>query len=168
MEWIYENSEDNKYRYVLGTEGKNPLLCFGVNPSTAEAGILDNTMKSVDRIAKNSGYDSWIMLNLYPQRATNPNDMDLDMNERIFEENLKWIRKTISNGKFDIWAAWGTLIEKRGYLWDSLRAIVEIAEEHNCRWISFGKKTKYGHPHHPLFLRADEKYEEFNIYDYIK
>ncbi len=40
--WIYEHSEDNAYRYILGTQGNNPLICFGVNPSTACPEKLDS------------------------------------------------------------------------------------------------------------------------------
>mgnify|MGYP007025192133 CR=1 FL=1 len=42
---------DREYRYLLGTRGSRPLLCLGVNPSTAVPGDLDNTLKSVERIA---------------------------------------------------------------------------------------------------------------------
>jgi hypothetical protein len=49
--WLYENNEDNTVRYILGTKGKKPLLCFGINPSTAEPEKLDNTLKSVERVA---------------------------------------------------------------------------------------------------------------------
>lgn len=38
MEWIYKNTSDNKSRFVLGTKGDKPLICFGINPSTAEPG----------------------------------------------------------------------------------------------------------------------------------
>ncbi len=44
--WIYENDQDNQIRYVLGTRGENPLLCFGINPSTAKPNNLD-MLKSV-------------------------------------------------------------------------------------------------------------------------
>lgn len=71
-EWLYEHSHNNRARYVLGTKGDNPLVCFGVNPGTAAPGALDPTLKSVERFANEHGYDSFIMLNLYPQRSTNP------------------------------------------------------------------------------------------------
>jgi len=45
-----------------------------INPNTAEPKHLDNTMKSVDRLAKTNGFDSWIMMNVYPEPHTNPND----------------------------------------------------------------------------------------------
>jgi hypothetical protein len=74
-EWIYEKNYDNTARFVLGTKGNNPLVCFGVNPSIATPEQLDNTIRSIQRISFNNGFDSWIMLNIYPQRATKPNDL---------------------------------------------------------------------------------------------
>ncbi|WP_416386030.1 DUF1643 domain-containing protein [Anaerocolumna aminovalerica] len=44
-DWIYEIDEENIIRYVLGTVGENPLICFGLNPSTAEPDFLDPTLK---------------------------------------------------------------------------------------------------------------------------
>ncbi len=74
--WYYEPHTYQPYRYVLGRVGRRPLVCIGINPSTAQPGALDPTLKSVERLANANGFDSWIMFNVYPQRATNPNDMD--------------------------------------------------------------------------------------------
>ena len=41
--WIYAPNFYSEYRYILGTRGKNPLICIGINPSTAEPDNLDNT-----------------------------------------------------------------------------------------------------------------------------
>ena len=49
-EWLYAPNFYSEYRYILGTRGKKPLICIGINPSTAEPGNLDNTLKSVERI----------------------------------------------------------------------------------------------------------------------
>lgn len=50
MQWLYENSEDNSARFVLGQvfnpTGKT-LLCFGINPSTACPENLDNTIRKI-------------------------------------------------------------------------------------------------------------------------
>ena len=64
--WLYVPDFYTEYRYVLGTKGEKPLICIGVNPSTAEPDHLDNTLKSVERIALGNGYDSFIMFNVYP------------------------------------------------------------------------------------------------------
>lgn len=152
----------------MGIKGDNPLICFGINPSTTEPGALDNTMKSVDRIANNNGFDSWIMLNIYPQRTTNPNDMDNKMNDIICVENLKYIEEILTRKNVTIWAAWGALINKRKYLKKCLKEIGELSTKYKCKWVCFGKKAKDGHPHHPLYLRKDEKPEDFDINDYLK
>ena len=70
--WYYEPHTYQSYRYVLGRVGKHPLVCIGINPSTAQPGALDPTLKSVERLAAANGFDSWIMFNVYPQRATDP------------------------------------------------------------------------------------------------
>ena len=55
--WLYVPPFYSEYRYILGTRGKNPLICIGINPSTAQPGDLDNTLKSVERIALGNGFD---------------------------------------------------------------------------------------------------------------
>ena len=73
--WLYAPNFYSEYRYILGTRGKNPLICIGINPSTAKPGDLDNTLKSVERIALGNDFDSCIMFNVYAQRATDPDTM---------------------------------------------------------------------------------------------
>ena len=42
--WLYVPPFYSEYRFILGTRGKNPLICIGINPSTAEPDNLDNTL----------------------------------------------------------------------------------------------------------------------------
>lgn len=167
--WIYIPKEDTEFRYVLGTVGENPLFVVGINPSTAVPGKLDPTMKSVERIANGNGFDSYIMLNVYPQRATNPNEMDLKMNGTLHENNLRVIEKVFQNSKGVpiIWAAWGTNLVKRKYLKECLIDLVKLSNRYQAKWCKVGKVSKDGHPHHPLYLKKDSKIEEFNIWEYI-
>lgn len=181
-DWIYDVTEDNKYRFTLGqprlfTDGSKPdeklniLICFGINPSTAEPDNLDNTLKSVVRITKNNGYDGWIMCNIYPQRATNPNDMDMQQNTEMHNRNMEAIINLLRQyPNADLWAAWGTLITKRDYLYKQLREIDCIAQQIFDRgWVTFGEISKEGHPHHPLYLRQDsEKIWFQNVDTYIE
>ena len=44
--WIYAPNFYSEYRYILGTRGERPLICIGINPSTARPDALDNTLKS--------------------------------------------------------------------------------------------------------------------------
>ena len=70
-----------------GPGAKNPLICVGINPSTAAPDALDNTLKSVERVAHFNGYDSFLMFNVYAQRATNPDDMELTYNQEPIRES---------------------------------------------------------------------------------
>lgn len=166
-EWIYIQSEDRTSRFVLGTRGNKTLVCCGVNPSFASPENLDPTMKNVDAIAKANGYDSYLMINLYPMRATKPDDMHKQMDEGIVKQNLENIEKILSSGNCDIWAAWGTIIKKRPYLKDCLQQIIKLADTYNCKWYSIGKKSKEGHPHHPLYLSKQSCMEEFDMQEYL-
>ena len=84
--WLYAPPFYSEYRYILGTRGKNPLICIGINPSTAEPDNLDNTLKSVERIALGNGFDSFIMFNVYAQRATSPDDMEKTWNLQLHKQ----------------------------------------------------------------------------------
>ena len=170
--WLYVPDYYTDYRYILGTRGKDPLICIGINPSTAAPGDLDNTLKSVSRIAAGNGYDSWIMFNVYAQRATDPDDMDTVLNERLHRENMRafeYILKNVGEGVSPaVWAAWGAIIEIREYLPQCVRDMLEIGREYGASWYCAGAVTKKGHPHHPLYLRKDEKLKSFDVEAYLE
>ena len=167
--WIYIPDFYTEYRYILGTRGKNPLICIGINPSTAEPDNLDNTLKSVSRIAAGNGFDSFIMFNVYAQRATDPDAMEHTCNEMLHRENLEAFRYVLSIGENPtVWAAWGTIIEKRDYLKDCLKDMIAAGEEYGASWVCAGKRSKKGHPHHPLYLRKDECIRPFDVAAYLE
>ena len=166
--WLYIPDFYSEYRYILGTRGENPLICIGINPSTAEPDNLDNTLKSVERIALGNGFDSFIMFNVYAQRATNPDAMEKVYNPLLHQENLEAFRYVLSISKKPaIWAAWGAIIEKRKYLPECVRDMVAAGQEFGATWHCAGAITKKGHPHHPLYLRKDEKLKDFPIVEYL-
>ena len=127
--WYYEPHTYLPYRYVLGRVGRHPLVCIGINPSTAQPGALDPTLKS--------------------------------------DENLRWLRAVLAETEPTMWAAWGTLIEKRDYLPGLMREMVALTREQDIPWVTFGKRSKKGHPHHPLYLRKDSTPEPFDVENYL-
>ena len=161
--WIYVPDHYSEYRYILGTRGDHPLICVGVNPSTAVPGRLDNTLKSAERIALFNGFDSFIMFNVYAQRATIPDDMDKVMNPFLHEENMKAFSWILSGMKKEpsVWAAWGAVIEKRPYLPSCVLDMVRIGRQFGASWFTAGPRSKAGHPHHPLYLKKDSLLEPF-------
>ena len=166
--WLYAPNFYSEYRYILGTRGENPLICIGINPSTAKPDNLDNTLKSVERIALGNGFDSFIMFNVYAQRATDPDAMEWQCNMQLHKQNMEAFSYVLSISKTPaVWAAWGTIIEKRDYLPECVREMIGIGKQFGARWYCAGKVSKKGHPHHPLYLRKDEKIRAFDIDGYI-
>ena len=166
--WLYAPNFYSEYRYILGTRGNKPLICIGINPSTARPDDLDNTLKSVERIALGNGFDSFIMFNVYAQRATDPDAMEKQCNWMLHRENLEAFRYVLSiSDQPAVWAAWGTIIEKRDYLSACLRDMLELGETYGALWYCAGALSKKGHPHHPLYLRKDEKIKPFDVKSYL-
>lgn len=166
--WLYAPNFYSEYRYILGTRGTDPLICIGINPSTAKPGELDNTLKSVERIALGNGFDSFLMFNVYAQRATDPDAMEKICNPALHRENLEALRYVLSISENPaVWAAWGTIIEKRDYLPRCLRDMLAVGQQYGAKWYCAGAVSKKGHPHHPLYLRKDEKLKPFNVEGYL-
>lgn len=165
--WIFEHNEGDTARYSLGEIGFNNMICIGINPSTATPENLDPTLRKVRNLANANGYDGWIMLNVYPQRATNPNGIHHQVDQVIHTENLAAIRNLVSEMPTAyIWAAWGTLIGKRPFLIECLRDLAEsIGPDKN--WVHLGELTKHNHPRHPLYLSSSSLFNEFDINEYI-
>ncbi|MCQ2428827.1 MAG: DUF1643 domain-containing protein [Clostridia bacterium] len=167
--WLYVPPVYDEYRYILGTKGKHPLICVGINPSTAEPDHLDPTLQSAQRIALHNGYDSFLMFNVYAQRATRPDDMEKEMNPWMHGENLKAFGHLLSlcGEKPAVWAAWGAIIEKRAYLPACIRDMLNVGRERGAVWYHAGPVSKAGHPHHPLYLKADTLLEPFDTEAYL-
>ena len=86
----------------------------------------------------------------------------------LHRENMKAFSYILSiSPKPAVWAAWGTIIEKREYLADCVRDMVAIGKEYGAQWYCAGAVSKKGHPHHPLYLRKDEKVKPFDIDAYL-
>ena len=171
--WVCEPKPYRAYRYLLGEIGKRPLVCVGLNPSIAWRDQLDNTLKRVRNIAMNGGYSGWMMLNLYPQRATHPRDLAnrrdvewMNCNYRVIDNVFRQIREVC--GYVDVWCAWGGIVRKRSYLCDCVRNLADVGSRYSVTWLRRGKETKKGDPHHPLYVRNDEPLLPFDMVNYLR
>ncbi len=165
---IYVNNKENTCRYALGTEGKKPLIVIGINPSTADDKNTDRTIKKVMGFAEGNGYDSFIMLNLYPQRTPYPSDLHLSIDNNIHNQNLKNISDILEkHSDATILAAWSERIIVRDYLKVCLKEIFETTKKFNINWIILGELTKSGHPRHPLYTSYALSLNNFDVESYI-
>lgn len=171
--WVYEYDRRYPYkyeitevRYVLGeifdTSIPKALICIGINPSTAIPEDLDPTLLRIQRYAKSAIskedgkelYGAWYMLNVYPQRSTDPNGMHLDerFDQQIHDRNIDEIKAMLGSlqGGADVWCAWGNNITRRGYLKEFLHDILTLFQKNNGIELKSHVITGEGHPAHPL------------------
>lgn len=165
---IYQNNSNNSLRFALGKNGLNPLFVIGLNPSTADDKTPDRTINKVIGIADGAKLDGFVMLNLYPQRATNPGELDLHLNEDYHKHNLQEIKELIQNqNNITVLVAYGNNISSRTYLKQCLKDIYAVMKDANPIWMKTGELTKAGHPRHPLYVSYTKGLSKFDMDSYI-
>jgi len=150
---ICMTGDNTSVRFVLRSKGTKPLVVVGINPSTANADKPDRTMSRVMGFAERNGFDSFIMLNLYPQRTPRPAELHRTREETLHRRNLEEIKSALFGlNSPSVLLAFGDNIGCRGYLRDCLKDIVETISPLNPRWLHVGSLTKKGNPRHPLYV----------------
>ena len=150
---IYRHAGEgpNSDRYVLGrqAEGRN-LLAVCLNPSTATDRQSDPTMTRLKGFAERNGFDGFVMVNLYPQRSTDPALLDATLDPNRHRRNIEEIGRLVCELSCDtVLVAWGAAIELRPYLTEScLTDLVAALSAAPIAWKCIGL-TKRGHPRHP-------------------
>lgn len=167
-DWIYKNNSDNSARFVLGVKGQKPLIVFGINPSTASDKIPDHTLIRVEKLAYIKKYDSWIMLNLYPYRATDiKNLVSFDIN--LHNDNLTHIKQILDRfPNATILAAWGNINSKlvsgvKQNILNCLKNINEVVESRGRKWMAL---KDVGYPVHFLYTGKGFKLYKVNFVDF--
>jgi hypothetical protein len=164
---IYPNSNNNNERYILGMLGKRPLIIIGLNPSIANDKEPDMTMKKVIGFAERNNHDSFIMLNLYPQRTKHPNNLHTTLNSNLHKTNVNHIIELFgSYNNATILAAWGGKILIRPFLKNCLAEIVSSTSSLRIKWQKIGDLTKSGHPRHPSRASYELGLTDFDIIGY--
>lgn len=157
-------TSDNNTRYLLGKIGKRNALFIGINPSKADSIIPDPTIKKIIGFANYNRYDGWFVVNIYPQRSTNPTDLHKKLDISIVKKNKKIIEKLLRDVQINaIVACWGRLIISRYFLRGILLDIVKLKGLDKNKWVCIGK-TLDGTPKHP----SRHKYTKFKHFSLNK
>lgn len=140
-------------RYLLAKKGKNNLLVVGLNPSTADAEKSDPTVRNIDTITGNNGYNGWLLVNLYPKRKSSPSDLELAAEPEIYWYNLHLIKHLLDQDQFrikDAWLAWGDGVDtlKRSYLKQAAGYLYKNLLLHDLNYYCIGRTGK-ANPRHP-------------------
>lgn len=145
---VFDRSE--VYRYSLGRRwakgGRRVCFCL-LNPSTADASVLDPTLTRCYGYARAWGFSGMDVTNVFALRSTDPKGLR-EVADPIGPDNDAHIAKLAKNADLVV-AGWGTharLNDRHQQALELLRSV--------CEPMCLGV-TKEGYPKHPLYLRAD-------------
>ena len=143
-------SGDRVYRYVLwrGWNPSQPYIMFvSLNPSTADEGANDPTVRRCIAFCKSWGFGGLYMLNLFAFRSTDPKRLKLSL-DPVGPDNDR-ILALYAQASVWVIAAWGT----QGALFGRARQVVPLlGDSLRCLGLTNG-----GHPRHPLYLPKDTR-----------
>lgn len=161
MKYYCLPENDCEKRFALGIKGKRNLLCIALNPNTANSEKLDGTTRNLERIAKDNGYDGWLMTNLYPTRNPKGNNLHNEVDEKLFWENIQSIDTLASSEELnitDVLLGWGDDIKAKPYFAQSIYAIYDRLNKHGLNYFAF-RVNKSGNPSHPSPMTINTKYK---------
>jgi len=157
MSFIHKNatiSDCRKYRYALSRtwdDKMRTVLFIALNPSTADEINDDPTIRRCINYAKNWGFGSILVANLFAYRTTNPAILRY-VNNPVGNDNDQYILD-LSKKAHIIVAAWGN----EGSLFNRDKEVARLIPNLMCL-----KVNKSGQPTHPLYQKKDKELIIFN------
>jgi hypothetical protein len=140
-------SECQRYRYHLQRtwDPSLPAVLFvGLNPSTADATVDDNTSRVCLNYAQRWGYGTVLMGNLFAYRSTDPGALK-QVEDPVGPENDGWLQRLQAQADLVIcaWGEWGSLYGRDQVVLAGLKDPFCLV------------KLTSGRPGHPLYKRRD-------------
>ena len=157
-------SEDQKYRYELTRDlvasPTKTLGIMGLNPSTADAEVDDNTIKKEMAFTLSFCCNRLRKVNFYGLRSTDPKGL-IGHPDPVGEFNYAFVGKAMLGCDIFV-VAWGVL--KPGYpeVPKRLAMIQTMALEAGIPLYCFGRNGD-GSPKHPLYLKGTTPLQPFNF-----
>jgi hypothetical protein len=133
-----------------------PMLPFVMlNPSTADAAVDDPTIRRCMGFARREGFGGIMVANLYAFRAKNPDDL-WRADDPYGPENdsaLLHVANYAYCKGVPIVCGWGVHGGKNN-------RPIALMQQMGARLVCLGR-TKGGYPRHPLYVRADQSFEDY-------
>lgn len=148
-------SDCGQYRYRLTRTWDDTLrpACFVMlNPSTADAGKDDPTIRRCVGFARSWGCGGIVVVNLFAFRATDPAEL-LKCPDPVGPDSWVWLESVAMEAvlqRSPVVAAWGVHGALRGRSREVADLFRRLGSPMSCLGV-----TKDGHPRHPLYVRAD-------------
>lgn len=132
------------HRFLKGT-----LLVIMLNPSTADATVNDATIRTLIRMVRIWGYESFIVLNLYAYRSTDPKVLK-KVADPIGPLNDEYI-KAYAEVFPDVLVGWGNHAEPK-----RAAQVISLLRSLDANIYTVGQNAN-GSPKHPLYTAATTK-----------
>ncbi len=152
-------SPDRLHRFMLWRvfdEAKPHAVFIGLNPSTADEFVDDPTIRRCIDYARDWGFGSMFMVNIFAYRATNPQDMKR-YPLPVGPGNSKWIREACADAGVVI-CCWGN----HGAWNDRGAAVARMLQANGVRLNALRVSTT-GQPCHPLYLKKALLYKPYEV-----
>jgi hypothetical protein len=151
------DAKDRVYRYLLTRQWAvgTPLVFLMLNPSTADAFVLDRTVSKCIKFARREGFPAIKVLNIFALRSRHPSVL-YGHADPVGPLNDEFLLKQTAG--LPVLCGWGThgAYQGRG------RQVARMLEGNN-RVLYCLSQTKDGHPGHPLFLRDDSPMTRYEV-----
>ncbi|MRG60125.1 DUF1643 domain-containing protein [Agromyces sp. CFH 90414] len=139
------------HRFILGQINRSapnsrPLVLLGMNPSHANENTSDTTVNRAAEASVTLGHSGWVMLNLYPERATKPKNLR-SFDQKISDQNCLAIGAFLkANGISEIFGAWGN--PPNSTIRQARSAVLGTVMSLGIRIFYFGDLTTKREPRH--------------------
>lgn len=159
--------EEQSHRFALGNVQRSsisspPLIAICMNPSHATRFQADRTVKRLIKASIDNRASGWLMLNLYPERATDASNLS-QFDPGLSAANCEVIGAVLRRfGAGEVLGAWGGL--KNRTLRRARADVLETLERLDVKLFTFDGLTGGGEPRHPtprgtpLQMRGDKRF----------
>ncbi len=151
--------EHQEYRLWLGRGWgtcEPTALWIGCNPSTADATHNDPTITREIAFTKAFGCNAYVKCNVFDYRTTNPQGLVQSGVIPVSDKNCQIIRGFARRAHMII-MCYGIVPKSLAHMPDTLVAQLR-SDGHRLSCLG---RTLFGHPRHPLYLKADTQLELF-------
>lgn len=161
------NPASSAHRFALGNTARAsisdpPFTAICMNPSYADHTQTDKTVNRIIQASLDNGRPGWVVLNLYPERATDPSCLE-PYDSGLSAANCAAIEHVLSKYcATEALAAWGGL--KSPTLRSAKTDVLDTLDRLGVRLFMFDGLTDGGEPFHPtprrapLQMKGDKRY----------
>ena len=166
-----------RYRWLLkrpiampvDDEPLRVLLFVGLNPSLADAGRDDPTLRRLKAFARDWGHHQLVVLNLFARISASPAVLRRVQDPIGAANDLElkgWCGRWASQASIDLWCGWGGSGSCRGRDQEVLAWLDRFRRERQRRCPGASSPlciglTRSGQPRHPLYAPADRTLRPF-------